>query len=50
MNDLKDRTGRLMRSIPAEFKTREDSGALKIEGYFAVFDSIYFLLSHSLTL
>ena len=41
MNDLKDRTGRLMRSIPAEFKTREDSGALKIEGYFAVFDSIY---------
>lgn len=41
MNDLRDRAGRKMRSIPAEFTTREDSGNLAIEGYFAVFDSIY---------
>ena len=32
MNDLRDRAGRKMRSIPAEFKTREDSGSLAIEG------------------
>ena len=40
MND-NERIGRIIRSIPAEFKTREDGESLKIEGYFAVFDSIY---------
>lgn len=32
---------RQVRSMPTEFKTREDSGALSIEGYFAVFNSNY---------
>ena len=32
---------RQVRSVPTEFTTRDDSGALSIEGYFAVFDSIY---------
>lgn len=32
---------RQVRSIPTEFKTREDGENLCIEGYFAVFDSTY---------
>lgn len=36
-----ERTNRQMRSIDAEFKTREDSEDLTIEGYFAVFNSNY---------
>ena len=32
---------RQVRSVPTEFTTRDDSGALSIEGYFAVFDSNY---------
>lgn len=32
---------RRMRSIPSHFETREDGEDLKIEGYFAVFDSNY---------
>lgn len=36
-----DRTMRMMRSAQTEFKTRDDSGNLAIEGYFAVFDSNY---------
>ena len=32
---------RQVRSIPTEFKTREDSEGFFIEGYFAVFNSIY---------
>lgn len=32
---------RKMRTIATEFKTREDGEDLKIEGYFAVFDSVY---------
>lgn len=32
---------RQMRTASTEFKTRDDNGALAIEGYFAVFDSIY---------
>lgn len=32
---------RQVRSIPTEFKTREDGENLSIEGYFAVFDSNY---------
>ena len=32
---------RQVRSVPTEFKTRDDGGALSIEGYFAVFDSNY---------
>lgn len=32
---------RKMRTIATEFKTREDGDDLKIEGYFAVFDSVY---------
>ena len=30
-----------MRTTATEFKTRDDNGNLSIEGYFAVFDSIY---------
>ena len=36
-----DRTMRMVRSSKAEFKTRDDSGNLAIEGYFAVFNSNY---------
>lgn len=36
-----DRTMRMMRSAQTEFQTRDDSGNLAIEGYFAVFDSNY---------
>lgn len=32
---------RKMRTISTEFQTREDGEGLKIEGYFAVFDSVY---------
>ena len=38
-NELK--CDRRMRTVSTEFQTREDGEALKIEGYFAVFDSIY---------
>lgn len=38
---MKDGTMRIMRTISSEFKTREDGEALVIEGYFAVFNSIY---------
>lgn len=38
---MKDGTMRTMRTISSEFKTREDGEALVIEGYFAVFNSIY---------
>ncbi len=34
-------TMRLIRSIESKFTTRDDDGALHIEGYFAVFNSIY---------
>ena len=36
-----DREIRQMRSVASEFQTREDGEDLKIEGYFAVFNSIY---------
>lgn len=32
---------RTVRSIPTKFETREENDELTIEGYFAVFDSIY---------
>ena len=32
---------RQLRSIPCEFQTRADDDQMIIEGYFAVFDSIY---------
>lgn len=38
---MNDRTNRQVRSIASEFKTRDDSGELRIEGYFAVFNSDY---------
>ena len=36
-----ERTNRQMRSIDAQFTTRDDSENLSIEGYFAVFNSNY---------
>ena len=36
-----DRTGRQMRSISGDFRTRDDGGAKTISGYFAVFDQNY---------
>lgn len=36
-----ERTTRQMRSVDAQFTTREDSDNLSIEGYFAVFNSNY---------
>lgn len=36
-----ERTTRQMRSVDAQFTTREDSENLSIEGYFAVFNSNY---------
>lgn len=38
---MENRTMRQMRSIATEFKTREDGEERRIEGYFAVFNSIY---------
>ena len=38
---MENRNIRQVRSIASEFKTREDGGELRIEGYFAVFNSIY---------
>lgn len=38
---MKNRTNRQTRSIASEFKTRDDGGELRIEGYFAVFNSNY---------
>ena len=38
-NELK--CDRRMRTVSTEFSTREDGEDLKIEGYFAVFDSVY---------
>lgn len=36
-----DRANRQLRSISSKFETRDDNGELKIEGYFAVFNSNY---------
>lgn len=36
-----ERTQRQVRSVSSEFKTRQDGDNLKIEGYFAVFNSNY---------
>ena len=33
--------GRMVRTVPTRFETREEDGALHISGYFAVFNSIY---------
>lgn len=38
---MADRSIRQVRSVPARFETRDDDGKLSIEGYFAVFDSVY---------
>ena len=38
-----ERTIRQVRTINSEFKTREDGGDLRIEGYFAVFNSNYYI-------
>ena len=38
-----ERDIRQMRTVASEFKTREDGGELHIEGYFAVFNSIYYI-------
>jgi HK97 family phage prohead protease len=36
-----DRASRQVRSAASKFETRDEGGELKIEGYFAVFNSIY---------
>ena len=41
---MADRSERQVRSIPSNFETREDSEELRIEGYFAVFNSNYEIL------
>ena len=41
MNNIPQRTNRQMRTASTEFQTRDDNGNLAIEGYFAVFNSIY---------
>lgn len=38
---MSNRDLRQLRTIASEFKTRDDGGELRIEGYFAVFNSIY---------
>lgn len=43
MPDINSRHGRQLRSIPQQFRTRDDGDDLIIEGYFAVFDSPYVL-------
>ena len=41
MEKQKDRNMRQVRAIASDFKTREDGEELRIEGYFAVFNSNY---------
>lgn len=41
MNKDDNRMIRQVRSLPTEFKTRKDGEELSIEGYFAVFNSVY---------
>lgn len=38
---MSNRDMRQLRTIASEFQTRDDGGELRIEGYFAVFNSIY---------
>ena len=38
---MNEREMRQTRALPTEFKTRDDDGNLAIEGYFAVFNSVY---------
>lgn len=38
---MSERDIRQVRSLPTEFKTRKDGEELSIEGYFAVFNSVY---------
>lgn len=38
---MNDRQHRQLRSISTKFETRDDSGNLSVEGYFAVFDGVY---------
>lgn len=40
-----DRLRRQVRSVQSQFTTREDNGELRIEGYFAVFNSVYQITS-----
>lgn len=41
MDVIRDKIQRTVRACRSPFKTREDSGELRIEGYFAVFNSNY---------
>lgn len=41
MENTRDIGARQTRCIPGEFKTRDEDGSQYIEGYFAVFNSIY---------
>lgn len=41
---IRDQTRRTVRAISSDFKTRSDGGKLRIEGYFAVFNSNYDIL------
>lgn len=41
MPEVRELLNRTVRTIKTDFKTREDSGDLFIEGYFAVFNSNY---------
>ncbi|MEI3501015.1 MAG: hypothetical protein V8Q39_05880 [Anaerovoracaceae bacterium] len=38
---MENRERRQMRSVSSEFQTREEDGALYIEGYFSVFNMNY---------
>ena len=38
---MENRERRQMRSVSSEFQTREEDGALYIEGYFSVFNTNY---------
>lgn len=40
-----DRATRQTRTLPCEFQTREENDQMIIEGYFAVFDSVYQITS-----
>ncbi|MBR2555169.1 MAG: HK97 family phage prohead protease [Aeriscardovia sp.] len=41
MNDFNREMKRVMRTASTQFSTRDDNGNLAIEGYFAVYDSVY---------
>ena len=46
MDEIRDKIQRTMRAHTSPFTTRESGGELRIEGYFAVFNSSYEIMDN----